>query len=186
MSRRVRPGAPPRRGGESCHWVSCDGRGGADGDDADGGAAVRCLRSLSWFSPPCRLAFPTNRPPWHRPCGRSCHEALTNPAKNALAARERFPVSAWTPERWSSLTATLAGVSPKKRKSRKPKTHRQGLSGNPQRRAQQLQERSARSQTTIGQLPEPLADPDRALLRELAYRLAGGAPDAPLWRESHE
>jgi hypothetical protein len=77
-------------------------------------------------------------------------------------------------------------MSPKKRKSRKPKTHRQGLSGDPQRRAQQLQERRARGQPTFGQLPEPQADPDRAVLRELAYRLAGGAPDAPWWRESHE
>ncbi len=80
-------------------------------------------------------------------------------------------------------------MSPKKRKSRKPETHRQGLSGNPQRRAQQLrdrQERRARGQSTFGQLPEPRADPDRAVLRELAYRLAGGAPDAPWWPESHE
>lgn len=63
-------------------------------------------------------------------------------------------------------------MSPKKRNSRKPKTRRQGLSGNPQRRTQQLQ--------------EPQADPDRAAFRELAYRLAGGAPDAAWWRESHE
>jgi hypothetical protein len=56
-----------------------------------------------------------------------------------------------------------------------PRTHRQGLSGNPQRRAQQLQERR-----------EPRADLDRAAVRELAYRLAGGAPDAAWWRESHE
>jgi hypothetical protein len=77
-------------------------------------------------------------------------------------------------------------VSPKKRTSRKPKTHRQGLSGNPQGRAQQLQERQARGQPTFGQLPEPQADPDRAVFRELAYRLAGGAPDAAWWLESHE
>jgi len=83
--------------------------------------------------------------------------------------------------------ATLTAVSPKKRNSRKPKTHRQGLSGNPQRRAQQLQERRARGQPAFGQLPrEPLADPDRAAFRELAYRLAGGAPDEAWWRESHE
>ncbi len=77
-------------------------------------------------------------------------------------------------------------MSPKKRKSRTPQTHRQGLSGNPQRRAQQLQERQARGEPAFGQLPEPQADPDRAALWELAYRLAGGAPDAAWWRESHE
>ena len=85
-------------------------------------------------------------------------------------------------------TATLTGVSSKKRNSRKPKTHRQGLSGNPQRRAQQLQEqRVAQGQSAFWQLPrEPRADPDRATLRELAYRLAGGAPVAAWWRESHD
>ena len=84
-------------------------------------------------------------------------------------------------------TATLTGVSSKKRNSRMPRTHRQGLSGNPQRRAQQLQERRAQGQPVFGQLPqEPQADPDRAAFRELAYRLAGGAPDAAWWRESHE
>jgi hypothetical protein len=68
-----------------------------------------------------------------------------------------------------------------------PRTHRQGLSGNPQRRAQQLQERRAQGQPVFGQLPrEPPADPDRAAFRELAYRLAGGAPDEAWWRESHE
>ena len=84
--------------------------------------------------------------------------------------------------------ATLTGVSSKKRNSRKPKTHRQGLSGNPQRRAQELQERRvAQGQSAFRQLPrEPQADPDRAAFRELAYRLAGGAPAAAWWRESHE
>jgi hypothetical protein len=68
-----------------------------------------------------------------------------------------------------------------------PRTHRQGLSGNPQRRAQQLQERRAQGQPAFGQLPrEELPDPDRAAFRELAYRLAGGAPDEAWWRESHE
>jgi len=79
-------------------------------------------------------------------------------------------------------------VSSKKRNSGKPKTHRQGLSGNPQRRAQQLQEqRVAQGQPAFWQQGrEPQADPDRAVLRELAYRLAGGAPAAAWWRESHE
>ena len=85
-------------------------------------------------------------------------------------------------------TVTLTGVSSKKRNSGKPKAHRQGLSGNPQRRAQQLQERRvAQGQPAFWQLPrKPRADPDRAAFRELAYRLAGGAPAAAWWRESHE
>ncbi len=79
-------------------------------------------------------------------------------------------------------------MSSKKRNSSKPKTHRQGLSGNPQRRAQQLQERRvAQAQPAFWQLPrEPQADLDRAAFRELAYRLAGGAPAAAWWPESHE
>jgi len=68
-------------------------------------------------------------------------------------------------------------VSSKKRNSRNRKTHRQGVSGNPQRRAQQLLRRQPEA---------PQADPDRAAFRELAYRLAGGAPPEPWWRESHE
>ncbi|MBV9208495.1 MAG: hypothetical protein JO037_24525 [Actinobacteria bacterium] len=68
-------------------------------------------------------------------------------------------------------------MSPKKRSSRKRNVHRQGLSGNPQRRAQQLgQDRRA---------AHPLTDQDRAALRELAYSLAGGALPEPWWRESH-
>jgi hypothetical protein len=85
-------------------------------------------------------------------------------------------------------TATLTGVSSRKRNSRERKTHRQGLSGNPQRRARQLQERRlAEGHSAFRQLPgEPQTDPDRAAFRELAYRLAGGAPAAAWWRESHE
>ena len=63
-------------------------------------------------------------------------------------------------------------MSSRKRNSRKRKTHAQGLSGNPQRRAQQLQQKQ-------------LAAHGPAFL-ELAYRLAGGAPAEPWWRESHE
>ena len=90
--------------------------------------------------------------------------------------------------RCHAWNATLTGVSSKKRNSRKPKTHRQGLSGNPQRRAQELQKRRvAQGQSAFRQLPRgPQADPDRAAFRELAYRLAGGAPAAGWWRESHE
>ncbi|HEY3733177.1 MAG TPA: hypothetical protein VGL63_04610, partial [Streptosporangiaceae bacterium] len=62
-------------------------------------------------------------------------------------------------------------VSAKKRSSRQRRTPRQGVSGNPQRRAQQLRQERG--------------DPDRAAFRELAYRLAGGAPAAAWWRESH-
>jgi hypothetical protein len=80
-------------------------------------------------------------------------------------------------------------VSSKKRNSHKRKTHRQGVSGNPQRRAQQLRQerRMAQGQAALRQLPRaPQADPDRAAFRELAYRLAGGASPEPWWRESHE
>jgi hypothetical protein len=80
----------------------------------------------------------------------------------------------------------MPGVSPKKRKSRKPKTHRQGLNGTSQHRARLLQGAAGHGQPIFGHRPELQADPDRALFRELAYRLAGGAPDEPWWRESHE
>ncbi len=70
-------------------------------------------------------------------------------------------------------TATLARVSARKRSPRNRKVHRQGLSGNPQRRAEQLRW-------------EREAAPGRpAAFREMAYRLAGGAPAEPWWRESH-
>lgn len=68
-------------------------------------------------------------------------------------------------------TVTLARVPSKKKNSRKRHTHRQGLSGNPQRRAQQLQQREAG---------------DSSVLASLAYRLAGGAEPAPWWPESYE
>jgi len=75
-------------------------------------------------------------------------------------------------------------VSSKKRNSRTHKTPRQGVSGNPQRRAEQLQERRAsHGQPAIRQMGATQAD--RAALRELAYRLAGGAPAEPWWRASH-
>jgi hypothetical protein len=64
-------------------------------------------------------------------------------------------------------------VPSKKRNTRKRKPQRQGLSGNPQRRAEQLRQ----EQWTPG---------DQSALREIAYRLAGGAAAAPWWRESHE
>ena len=44
----------------------------------------------------------------------------------------------------------------------------------------------AHGQPGLHQLREPQAGPDRAALRELAYRLAGGARPAAWWRVSHE
>jgi len=76
-------------------------------------------------------------------------------------------------------------VPSKKRSSHKRKAHRQGLSGNPQRRAQQLGQ-DRRSGRDLSVFRRPQADPDRAAFRELAYRLAGGAPAEPWWWESHE
>jgi hypothetical protein len=68
-------------------------------------------------------------------------------------------------------TATLARVPSRKRSPRNRKVHRQGLSGNPQRRAEQLRERQAASW--------------QPAVRELAYHLAGGAAPAAWWQESH-
>jgi hypothetical protein len=74
-------------------------------------------------------------------------------------------------------------MAARKRGSRKRESHRQGISGNPQRRAQQLQERVAQRH----QRPPALGDPGRAeVFRELAYLLAGGAAPEPWWRESHQ
>ncbi len=83
------------------------------------------------------------------------------------------------------MFATLTRVPSRKRNSRGRKAQRQGVSGNPQRRAQQLQQdrRSARDQSAFGRQQ---ADSGPAALRELAYRLAGGAPAEAWWRESHE
>jgi hypothetical protein len=80
-------------------------------------------------------------------------------------------------------------VSSRKRSSRGRKTRRQGISGNPQRRALQLREErlTDEAQPAFGRLPrEPRADPDREAFRELAYSLAGGARAAAWWQESHE
>ena len=67
-------------------------------------------------------------------------------------------------------------MAAKKRRSGRGKGPRQGISGNPQRRAEQLaQRRSA------------IADePDLSGLRDLAYALAGGAEPSPWWDESHQ
>ena len=83
-------------------------------------------------------------------------------------------------QRWNRYPTQ---VSSKKRSSGKRKAHRQGLSGNPQRRARQLgQDRRAGPDLSVFRQPQT----DRAGLRELAYRLAGGAPAEAWWRESHE
>jgi hypothetical protein len=61
-----------------------------------------------------------------------------------------------------------------KKRSGKGKRPRQGISGNPRRRAEQLAQRRA----IAGEPDSPLWD--------LAYALAGGAKPAPWWAESHE
>src|SRR6266571_2801025 len=81
-------------------------------------------------------------------------------------------------------------VASKKRRSGKGKGPRQGLSGNPQRRAGQLAQRRP---AIAGEpdLPPLVLDfrsgkPEDFPLRELAYALAGGAEPRPWWGESHQ
>ncbi len=76
-------------------------------------------------------------------------------------------------------------MSSKKRSSGGRKAHRQGLSGNPQRRAEQLAQ-DRRAGRDLSAFRHPQTDPDRAAFRELAYRFAGGALPEEWWRESHE
>ena len=81
-------------------------------------------------------------------------------------------------------------VASKKRRSGKGKGSRQGISGNPQRRAGQL----AQQQQAIADEPDlpPLVldfrsgKPEDFPLRDLAYALAGGAEPGPWWGESHQ
>jgi len=80
-------------------------------------------------------------------------------------------------------------VASKKRRSGKGKGPRQGISGNPQRRAEQLAQR--RVSTDEPDLPPLVLDfrsggPADSPLRDLAYALAGGAEPAPWWRGSHD
>ncbi|HEX9040227.1 MAG TPA: hypothetical protein VF838_04280 [Trebonia sp.] len=73
-------------------------------------------------------------------------------------------------------------MSPKKRSGGK------GLSGNPQRRAQQLQSRNL-GKTSRFDAPswaQGLSLDDRRAFADLARRLAGGAPAMPWWAESHD
>ena len=72
--------------------------------------------------------------------------------------------------------ATLTRVAAKKRRSGRGKAPRQGISGNPQRRAEQLAQR--RSAITD--------EPDLSSLRDLAYAMAGGSKPSPWWAESHQ
>ena len=76
-------------------------------------------------------------------------------------------------------------MSSKKRSSGGRKAHRQGLSGNPQRRAEQLAQ-DRRAGRDLSAFRHPQTDPEQAALRELAYRFAGGALPEAWWRESHE
>lgn len=93
--------------------------------------------------------------------------------------------------RGGGADATLARVSRKKRTSGNRGSNRQGLSGNPQRRAEQLQLR----RTAAGEPWGPwdtesprreLSEEDRQAFADLAYRLAGGARVMDWWPASHE
>jgi hypothetical protein len=81
-------------------------------------------------------------------------------------------------------------VASKKRRSGKGKGPRQGISGNPQLRAEQLAQR--RSAITGEQDSPPLVLDFRSgkagdsPLRDLAYALAGGAEPRPWWDESYQ
>lgn len=79
------------------------------------------------------------------------------------------------------------GVSSKKRRSGKNKGPRQGISGNPQRRAEQIAQR--RAAVADGTDFPPLVMDFRSKqspFLELARALAGDADPAPWWGESHE
>jgi hypothetical protein len=73
-------------------------------------------------------------------------------------------------------------VSPKKRSGGKR------LSGNPQRRKQQLESRNQSRASTpeMSSWARSLSLDDRRAFADLARRLAGGAPAMPWWAESHD
>ncbi|MGH3288642.1 MAG: hypothetical protein ACRDPD_28835 [Streptosporangiaceae bacterium] len=78
-------------------------------------------------------------------------------------------------------------MSSKKQRSGKSKGPRQGISGNPQRRAEQIAQRRAAG--ADGADSSPLVMDFRSQqspFQELARALAGGANPAPWWGESHE
>ena len=81
-------------------------------------------------------------------------------------------------------------VASKKRRSGTGKGSRQGISGNPQRRAVQLAQRRP-AIADEPDLPPLVLDfrsgkPGDSPLRDLAYALAGGAEPRPWWGESHQ
>src|SRR5689334_25383395 len=81
-------------------------------------------------------------------------------------------------------------VASKKRRSGKGKEPRQGISGNPQRRAEQLAQRR-QAVADEPDLPPLVLDfrsgkPEDSPLRDLAYALVGGAEPRPWWGESHQ
>jgi hypothetical protein len=76
--------------------------------------------------------------------------------------------------------------NPSNRNPGKRKKQRHGLSGNPQLRAAQLEKDKPTSTTRQGQGLDQLPGAQPDLFRGLAYALAGGAEDAPWWRDSHE
>ena len=81
-------------------------------------------------------------------------------------------------------------MASKKRRSGKGKGSRQGISGNPQRRAGQLAQRRP-AIADEPDLPPLVLDfrsgkPGDSPLRDLAYALAGGAEPRPWWGESHQ
>jgi hypothetical protein len=80
-------------------------------------------------------------------------------------------------------------VAAKNRRSGKGKGPRQGVSGNPQRRAEQLAQRAP----IVGgrDIPPLIMDfrsgeASDSPLWDMAYALAGGAEPAPWWSESHQ
>jgi hypothetical protein len=78
-------------------------------------------------------------------------------------------------------------MSSKKRRSGKNKGPRHGISGNPQRRAEQIARRHAADADEADSSPLVLDfGSGQSPLQELARALAGGAEPAPWWGESHE
>jgi hypothetical protein len=75
-------------------------------------------------------------------------------------------------------------VASKKRRSGKGKGPRQGISGNPQRRAEQLAQRLAVADEPL--VPDFRSGKADSPLWDMAYALAGGAEPAPWWDESYQ
>jgi hypothetical protein len=93
--------------------------------------------------------------------------------------------------RGQSTANRYAGwVASKKRRSAKSKGPQRGISGNPQRRAEQLAERRPDVTGETDLSPWGLdfgpEEPEENPLLEVAYALAGGAKPSPWWAESHD